>query len=210
MSDDVGLARLGELVGAVDRLRILHPRMHHELFRELRWSRKEAEATGDGIDVTSLALSPVDMAGLQLCRRWSSMELVRQWGGGRNLEKMSRKYVAGSSAIGLIVMPTARPDDYFNGGRALERMWLTATERRLAIHPITATPYYFALLLRQGGQGLDASTIAELRALRPEFERLFGLTTPTAEVLLFRVAYASLETTRSRRRPIDDVLRRVK
>jgi hypothetical protein len=46
-------------------------------------------------------------------------------------------------------------------------MWLTATERALAVHPITSAPYFFALLLRKGGHGLDDETIGELRALRP-------------------------------------------
>jgi tRNA A37 threonylcarbamoyladenosine dehydratase len=206
-TSDTALARLGEVVGAVDRLRILHPQTHREMYREIRWTREEVESTADGIDVATLGLSPSDLAGLRICRRWSAMEFVKAWTSGDNLEKMSRKHVAASSAIGLITMPAADGPAYFNAGRAVERMWLTATERGVAVHPITSAPYFFALLLRKGGQGLDLGTIAELRSLRAVYEQLFDVTNETGEMLLFRVAYNPAVTSRSIRRPIDDVLR---
>jgi len=176
------------------------------MFRELRWSREEAASTGDGIDVASLGVSPSDMAGLRICRRWSAMELVKEWAGGANLEKMSRKYVAASSAIGLITAPGAGGTAYFNAGRATERMWLTATERGVAIHPITSAPYFFALVGRKGGEGLDEHTIAELRSLRAIYQQVFDVASNMSEVLLFRVSYCTEITARSLRRPLDEVL----
>jgi hypothetical protein len=103
-------------------------------------------------------------------------------------------------------MPLARPIDYFTAGRSLQRMWLTATERNLAVHPMTTLPYFFARLLRAGGEAFDERTIEELRQIRPRYEQLFRLTPSTAEVLLFRIGFAEESTNRSRRRPIDDVL----
>ena len=70
-------------------------------------------------------------------------------------------------------------------------MWLTATERGVAVHPMTSAPTFFALLLQKGGEGLDEDTIRELRLLRPVYERLFQLTGAIGEVLLFRVVYAN-------------------
>ena len=201
------LAQIGDLVGVADRLRMLHPRSHHEMYRELRWTREEAEATGDGIDVATLDLAPSDMAGLELCRHWSSLELVRQWGGGRNLEKMSRKYIAAASAVGLITMASVGSRDYFQGGRALQRMWLTATERDIAVHPMTTLPYFFALVNRGGGEGLDENTITELRAMGQRYARLFNVDEAMGQVLLFRVARADATSLRSLRRPLDEVLR---
>ena len=206
LTDETALARLGDIAGACDRLRILHPQMHREMFHELRWSREEVELRGDGIDVATLSLSASDMLGLRLAGRASAIELVRQWGAGRNLDKLSRKYIVASSAVGLITMPAARAADYFNGGRAIERMWLTATERGLAVHPITTAPYLFARLVRKSGQGLDEAVIAELHVLRREYIGLFDVADVSGEVLLFRVSQSPAAATRSTRRPLDDVL----
>jgi hypothetical protein len=102
-------------------------------------------------------------------------------------------------------MPSSLPIDFFSAGRALQRLWLVATERSLAIHPMTALPYLFARLIR-GGEGLDEQTIMELHRVRPIYERLFGVTPSTAEVLLFRVGRVETVDKSSLRRPLDDVL----
>jgi molybdopterin/thiamine biosynthesis adenylyltransferase len=200
------ISEIGELVGIVDRLRILHPQLHHEMYRELRWSDQEAEATRDGIDVATLDISPSDLAGLELCRHWPSLELVRQWGGGRNLEKMSRKAIASASAVGLITVSKSLPIDYFTAGRAVQRMWLAATEKRLAVHPMASLPYFLARLSEAGGRGFDPATIEELAKLRVPYKRLFPITESMAGALLFRIGFGNSESKRSLRRPVDAVL----
>jgi hypothetical protein len=72
------------------------------LVSEIRWTRQEADNTRDGICLESLELSPVDQAGFQLCRDWTTLDLVRRMGGGHGLEKASSKALAGASAVGLI------------------------------------------------------------------------------------------------------------
>jgi len=168
LTEDVPLAETGEILGIADRLRILHPQAHRELFSELRWTREEADSARDGIDVGTLCLSPSDLAGLEICRHWPSLERLRDWHGGRNLEKTARTCIAGSAAVGLITMPLARSVDHFNGGRALQRLWLAATERNLALHPMAALPYLFARMIRGCGEGLDEHTITGLRHLQPD------------------------------------------
>lgn len=88
----------------------------------------------------------------------------------------------------------------------LKRMWLTATERQLAVHPIATLPYLFSILLRAGGSGLDDTTSCELRRLRRRYEDLFHLEPTPAEVLLFRVGSPDVSPPPSRRRPLADVL----
>jgi len=200
------IAQIGQLMGAIDRLRILDPGGHQEMFAELRWSAEEAQSTGDGIEVDSLELCPSDRAGLELARDREPVELLRQWGGGHRFETLARKAARGSAAIGLITVPNARPVDYFLGGRAVQRLWLTATQRRLGVQPMTALAYFFARLLRGGGVGFHADMISELKRLRPIYEKLFAVTKEMGEVLLFRIATDATTAKGSERRPLDDVL----
>ncbi|WP_437935364.1 Rv1355c family protein [Sorangium sp. So ce341] len=206
LESDAALEEIGALIGAGDRVRLLARGTHADLMKEVRWTEAEAAARRDGIFVGSLELSPADLAGFTMCRDFRKMELVRRWGGGRALEKTARKAIAGAMAVALITMPRAGLADYFQGGRAVERAWLTAAQRGIAVYPMATLPYLFARLIRGGGEGLDPETAAVARELRERYVRLFDVTDATAEVLLFRLSLAGPPSARALRRPLEDVL----
>jgi hypothetical protein len=177
------------------------------MFSELRWSREEAESTGDGLEVESLALSAVDRAGLELCRRHEALKLLAQWDLGSGLARMGQRWAASASALGLLVVKPAERMGYFHGGRALQRLWLSATRAGLSLHPMTFLPYGFARVVRGGGDGFASATVAGLRELRPGYLRAFGLSGDEGEVLLFRALPSRGPLPASVRRPVDEVLR---
>lgn len=140
-----------------------------------------------------------------LLRQWRVMECLAEIGGGRALEDLSRTAVESASAVGLLTVPGTSRESYLRGGRAMQRMWLTATAGGIAVHPITTLPYLFARLQRGAGQGLDAHECAELRQLRARYRTLFDTSADHAEVLLFRLARAGAPSARSLRRPLHEV-----
>jgi nitroreductase/molybdopterin/thiamine biosynthesis adenylyltransferase len=206
VQDDAGLAQAGHFIGVNDRLRLLHETLNYEMFREVRWTDAEAETTGDGLHIDSLELSPSDRAGMQMALRRDALAFVRGLGGGRGLEKSAGKAISAASAVALVTMPRTAPIDYLLGGRAVQRVWLAANARGVAMQPMSTLPYFFARLLRGGGEGLGERTIAELRAIRPAYARLFGVRDDDAEVLLFRLSIADPPTLRSLRRPLAEIL----
>ena len=159
-----------------------------------------------GIPVETLDLSSSDRAGLEVSRLWPALALVKEWGGGANLEKMSKKSIASASAFGLLTMDNAAPPDYFAGGRAFERLWLAATRLGLGLQPMSALSYLFARLNRGGETELAPATLDGLRGLWPRWARLFSLTGSEAEVLAFRLVVAPPPSARSRRCPVDEIL----
>jgi molybdopterin/thiamine biosynthesis adenylyltransferase len=206
LSEQSELDEIGTLVGMADRLRMLNRTFHGDLVRELRWTEREAVATRDGVDVRSLYLKPSDQAGLRIGSDPETMALVKSYRGGRNLEKMSCSAIKSASAVGLITMPSFSSLDYFQGGRALQRCWLTATELEIAFWPMTCLPYFFAHLLRSDGDIFDVDERHELRQMRQHYEELFELSDDDGEILLFRMGVAPAADIRSLRRELDDVL----
>ncbi|WP_245913756.1 Rv1355c family protein [Nannocystis exedens] len=205
VSGDAELAELAELVGIGDQQRIIDDRLNREMFREVRWTPEEAEATRDGIYIESLELSAADRAGLSMCRRRDALVLLRTLNGGRGLRKSAAKAIASASAVGLLTMPRVGADEFFRGGQALQRMWLVAHTLELAIYPMTTLPYMF-LRARHGGEGLSEAAVAALAEARPRFTRLFPVRPEQAEVLLFRVSQAEAPTLQSLRRPVAEIL----
>jgi hypothetical protein len=203
---DEQLEECGRLLGRGDRLLFLTGSLNRFLVNEIRWTQKEAEERRDGISLESLELSPTDRAGFQLCRDWATLDLVRRMGGGRGLEKVSCQALAGASAVGLITMTRKDAAAYFWGGRAVERMWLTATQRQIALHPMTTLAYMFSQLRYGGLSDLDVEARETLIELYPRYQRLFPVSDGRSEVFLFRLSYAEETSQRSLRRCLDDVL----
>jgi tRNA A37 threonylcarbamoyladenosine dehydratase/nitroreductase len=200
------LAEAGEILGRGDRLRFLSRTMHREMMHELRWTADEVRRTRDGLDVTTLELSPADLAGLRVMSSWAAMDLVGRLGGGRALEKPARKTIAAASAVGLVSVPSRTREAYFAGGRAMQRVWLEATALGLAFQPMAPLTYLFARLELGGGEGLSPAEAAALGELRRRFGAVFPDASGRGEPMLFRVAQAPPPTARSLRRAVADVL----
>jgi hypothetical protein len=196
---------IGAILGGGDRIRFLHRTLHREMMNEIRWTPAEVARTRDGLDVATLELTPTDLAGLRLVSSWPLMETLARVGGGRGLESPTRKAVAASSAVGLLTFPGEGDAACFQGGRALTRVWLTASAAGLAFQPMTALLYLFVRLERGGGRGLSEAEQLELGALRRRFRALFDVPPGHTELMLFRLARAGAPSARSLRRNLDDI-----
>lgn len=204
--DDDSLREAARILGRGDRLRMLSKVMHREMMAELRWSPAEAGRTRDGIDVATLEMSPADLAGMRVISSWPAMKVLGKIGGGRALEKPAHQAMAGASALGLLTVPGTGRTSYVQGGRAMQRVWLSATRLGLAFQPMTAITYLFGRLEQGRGQGLSQAEVRELAELRKHYARLFEVRPDRSEALLFRVARARPPSARALRRGVDDVL----
>ncbi|MGH4032034.1 Rv1355c family protein [Actinomycetota bacterium Odt1-20B] len=201
------LDELGRVLGAGDRLRMMSRPLHHDMMAELRWGDEAVLRTRDGIDVATLELDTTDLAGISIARHWPNLAFLRRIGGGTSFEEGARKLVAASSAVGVLSMPGTTPCTYVRGGRALQRLWLTATSLGLAVQPLSSLPYLFARVERGGGAGLDADESTTLRELRAGLAAIVPHHPDEAELLLFRISDAPAPTVRSLRRDVGSVLR---
>jgi hypothetical protein len=199
------LAAIGVVLGRGDRIRYLAEGLHRELMSELRWTAAEAARTRDGIDLTTLELSAADRAVLPLLADGRLMAELRLLGIGAALEQPAREALAGSSAVGLLTAPGAGAASYVAGGRALQRVWLTASARGLAFQPWSILPYLFARL-EAGGAGLGDEERRALSALRGEYRRVLPAPPDHAELMVFRLSRAGSPTARALRRPVEQVL----
>ncbi len=201
------LQLIGEVISAVDRIRIMHPHGHYDFFhREMRWSSEQAHLTKTGMDIQTLEIPQQALAALKILSDDKVMDVLRDIDGAKAFQKVSVQNTIHSAAVGLICMPAYTPLDFINGGRAAQRQWLQATASKIAYQPLIAPLYLFPRLLFGNGEGLSNSTIEELVALRSKFMQLFPGMANRGEVFLFRVFEADEVKERSLRLPIEDIL----
>ncbi|MCD6012545.1 MAG: hypothetical protein K0Q79_2407 [Flavipsychrobacter sp.] len=201
------LAELRDIMGASDRLRLLHPDGHYEFYnKELRWNAEQSRVTADGIDIATVDITPVEEVGIKMVRDPEVAQLLVDWNAGEALKKMTFKAIDGSSAVGLVTMPNFSAANFLEGGRAMERLWLTATENNVSIQPMFAAILHFARLKHGDGVGMPDFMKTEFTHLYTRFENIFPDVRSKAHVFLFRLSISGIPQVRSYRIPVEKAL----
>ncbi|MCB9556324.1 MAG: Rv1355c family protein [Deltaproteobacteria bacterium] len=204
IDEEARLAQLGKVLGELDRMRVFVKPLHKEVLSEIRWSRDEVIRTADGIDIDTLELNRAEQAALRMLRYGPTVSLMQTVGGGRALTKTAPRFMSSSAAACMLRHPRNDAAAFFAGGRAMQRVWLTATSLGLAFQPWSACTYMF-FRLRQGGEGYTAREAKELQSLGETFDQIWGTSEGCADVLLFRLTHAPTPEIRALRRPVSDV-----
>lgn len=204
---DDELATIGAVVGESDAIRVFHDAMRGEMLSELRWSPEEVSRTRDGMDLATLEVGKAQRWLFSTLRSPRIVRALEVIGFARGLVAGARKLLDKSSAFAIVTTPGHTLADYLQGGRAMQRVWLTATRLGLAFQPLSAVAYLFNRVRFFGGEGLPAETAAKLHELYSRFAPCFPQLDPAhGHVLYFRLGYAGPATARSLRRPVEDVL----
>ncbi len=195
------LMKLARIISEAERIRVLNPIGHRELFhKEMRWTPEEAKATRDGLDIATLELKLSEQTGFAVAADREAMDLVEQWNGGGAFTKLSMDGMRAASAVVLITSDGSDARTLLNAGRALERVWLTASELGLAAHPVSA-PILLAHHIRHGnGIGFSAG---ERKRLLELFNQLQGgFSAGNREpVFMLRLSFSDAPSVRSLRKP---------
>ena len=194
------LVPLGAALGALDRVRFLSERLRHDMLGELRFDG----GSPDGIEVATLELDATDRAAMDVLRTGAGMDLLAQLDCGWGLANASRDaFAASGGAIVLRAASTGRAA-MVEAGRGLLRLWLDATREGIAIHP-WGSPFLFQPLL-EGGELTEWERAALIDAARG-FGAVVPLDRERPVLLVLRLSLSAPPSTRSLRRPLDDVLR---
>jgi hypothetical protein len=204
-TDPAALDELALLLGEADRRFCLAPGLHAEFFAEYRWTPEDVRR-GDGLDITALDLSPMDLAVLQIARSPDVAEVLRLTDGGEALAGRSIGAIRSAAAVAYLTMPGQSSTTWVRGGRALQQVWLTATALGLAVQPCNNLLRLLGRVERFNGQGLKANEISAVIDLRDRVGRFFVSSLGDADIAVLRLSHADPPTERSRRLPLDTVL----
>jgi hypothetical protein len=206
VDDPRALDAVAGALGRADRQRLLSPRLHREMFEEIRWTAQSAASTRDGLDVATLELDPTERAGMTLLSAWDVMQTVRELGGGQGLERGTRDAIAGASAVGMLSFSGSGAAAFVAGGRALARVWLRATACGVAFQPMTAVVYILRRIGRGETSDLEPADVEAFTSVGRTLDQVFPPAPGHERLMLFRVAVAPEPSARSLRRSASEVL----
>ncbi|WP_062986484.1 Rv1355c family protein [Nocardia anaemiae] len=197
------LTAAAALLGESDRIRYLTPRLHQEMFGELRWPGEDPRT---GIDIRSMELAADEQAKIRIGERSDVMDRLREWSGGAALGEYTRDRVLSSSALLAITFPrrsgaeSVSLADYARGGAAVQRVWIAAQRLGLAVQPVS--PLFLYARHPDELKGISPDFADTLTSLQGRFLDLLGVPGHEIMALVLRLSYAVAATVRSRRLPV--------
>ena len=203
LTDKPQIRAAARLVSTADVIRSSHRELHMHLMRMIRFTSQEALAKRDGFPLKNLEAGPAGEWLLRHTRPWPVMAVLNHLGLGKMISKISYQGMCSASAIGLLKVSGCAPSDLIQGGRALERVWLTAASLGVDFQPMTAITLFRQRWLLEGKQAFSPAHRRLLQALWPAYERLFQVEDDReSHVMLFRIGHGRPVACRTLRKPL--------
>jgi len=206
VEDAAPKAKLAALAAENDRLLFEHRGVHDGVYRWLRWTASESARAGDGMPVATLELSPIERPGFRLAAWWPFARALAAMGVTRAVVRRSRHVYERSAALVLLTVDGGAREDFVRGGRVMERIWLTATNRGLSFQPVTGITFLLLRLLYLNGDGLSAEHRRRLQRIGDDASVIVPRLRTTTPIMLFRIGNGAAPSARSPRLSLSQLL----
>jgi molybdopterin/thiamine biosynthesis adenylyltransferase len=194
------VAQVAAIAAESDRIRCLQATLRAHFLSELRWSKAAVEATRDGLDVRMLGLPATELPGLLSLQRGAAWELLARNDGARRLGWAAQEVYAQTHSYALMVAPPGTSPSWLTLGAVIQRTWLEATARGLAIAPTTIL-LWLQRLRKHPASPLQAPWGGRIATLDGQLRGLFGVEPDERLVFLFRLSRAPAQGWTALRRP---------
>lgn len=174
----------------------------------LTWLRRtpaDAEATRDGLSIESLELGRVGEALFRLAASTWRAPLLAWTGLFALFQKGSAARSRRSGAFGMLSIPLNDVESLVAAGRALEIVWLKATQRGLAFQPLAGPLLLMSRMRFSGGAGLTDRQQRMAHRMMADLGRVFPSFDARCPAIFFRVGHAPGPTARSLRHTVDSL-----
>ena len=200
------IKRAAKVGAGNERIMLGNPLLHAFFFSHVNWTKAEDDARTTGFYIDTLELPAPARIGFKVMSKWSRAQLLNKiLGFNRVAAAGNARAYESASAMGIVVAPQESERSALETGMLVERLWLTATARGLALQPLTGI-LYFMLRLRAGEtEGFsedDRQLIAEYEST---IRDIFKLTADETPYFMFRVGHAPPVSARSSRYAIERV-----
>ena len=196
---------LAKILAMNDRIVFENYNLHNFLFTHIRWSKEAREKSRDGLSIDSLELGVFQSGAMKGLSSWRLVQLLNSVGFSRFIPKQAYQLCKGASALCILSHAGTGLESYLNGGRVLQRLWLTATSLGLALHPMTGVVYLIHCV-QTGGEGLSDKHRRVLLESFDAMKKQCPLREDESYIMAFRIGYADPPSDKSLRLPLDKVL----
>lgn len=183
---------LAEHASRVERVILEDRSLHHLLFKDVVWSQAQEKKIRSGLFIKTMELAPPQELAFWLSSHWRIMSALNRVGLSQFIAAQDAKLYATGAGMGALVLQGPQDaKDYVTVGRALQRLWLTATSLGLSLQPLAAL-IFAAMRLEGDVEGTFSQQHADLIASssRAIHEHL-GVPVESHVAMMFRLGQAA-------------------
>ncbi|HEV3245105.1 MAG TPA: nitroreductase family protein [Candidatus Paceibacterota bacterium] len=201
VSDLAKIASLARAVSMMEEAALRSKPLHTLFFKSIIWDdRSNADGTpGLYIKTTELPL-PVQLL-FRLIKFWPIMRFLNAVGFSEMAARSNAAVYASSGAMAAISIDHADAASYVAAGRALQRLWLTATKEGLAAQPLAGLLYLSEFLRQKRQLPMPVELATRIDGARREIDSIFQSEGRTIAMLLRIGKPLKSATARSKRKP---------
>lgn len=193
-TDTSTFRRIRHIDAIFSAILLAHKPLFDGLFDTIRFSRKELERTRLGMDLKSLEIPYLGYLVARALRQRG--RAIGRIGLGRVVSKVLSSRLTKAAAVCLFTCESRNPAGYMEAGRAMQQLWLAATEEGLSVHPYGVIPQYLTMAELTPGMfpPKDADTII---GCSNEFYSCFPAAREGTAAVMLRIGRARRETPRN-------------
>ncbi len=196
-----GMSELGYVASRAEIVVLEDERVAEHFFSGMVWTEKEEKAKRRGFYVKTLEFNPIQNLLFWLASKPTVRKLFSRIGLPRFIAYQDAQLYATGSVAGGILLTDESAKSYLTAGRALERLWLTATALGLAFQPLIGM-VFIAYRSETGRGTLSLAHAAEMQEALVRTRTVLG-GTGKIPALLFHAGVAPAPSVRTSRRQPD-------
>ncbi len=201
---------LGRVGALNEEVMLSNEYLHRFFFSHVNWTREEDERKKVGFFIDTLELPGPATLAFRLFRHWKIIRFLNKFGMNKMVGKQNARTNSLSAGFGVIVIKGKTPKDFVIAGRALQRIWLTATKFNLSLQPLTGI--LFLMHKISAGQTMEF-TEKQIKTIKAGYRvlcREFNIEGNDTVAFMFRLGVGGSPSARSVRFNVDEVTETVK
>jgi len=171
----------------------------------IRWTDKAEARARSGLSLPSLELGPLARVMFRIAASRRRAPLLSTTGLFRLYRRITSRGLQRTAAFGLVTVADGDAESFVRAGEAIERLWLGATQHRLALHPLAGLMQVAGRCRFAGGAGFSKRHLKIVNEAVASVGDVAPAIFEQVPVMLFRIGYAAPPTSRSLRLPLDTV-----
>lgn len=200
--------RMAGLLFASAKLRLIMPEAYPVHRDAIEWGATFSE---DRVPEAAVGLDPMTALLMRwVMRSWTRVRFFNRFLAGTWMPRIQLDVIPALKCAAHFVLvakqPPATIDDFIAAGRAVQRLWLTATRLNLQLQP-EVTPLIFA---RYSRDRLQFSSLPEVPALAEQLatrlDQVIGQPAAKNAVFMGRIGAGKAATSRSLRLPLEQLM----
>lgn len=199
------LKKLAKLIFSVDRIRTEFKPLHEHFTRMTRFKEKDIFQKRDGLPIKNLEAGLAGELFLKVTKPWSVMKIVNALGISRLVAFHSYKGIMASAGTALITLQDSKLEDFIEGGRAMERAWLSLSSHGIKVQPMTAVTLFWMRWHMGMEDSFDKHHQEILKRTWNIYQELFPDVdfSRNSHIMLFRFGYGSEINCKTMRKKLD-------